>query len=299
MTVTGAPEQTIGTVMTEAGGSPRAIAEQLLATVDPAAWQLTGGDADFRVSVAGTSIAFDASAGTLGQAFEQLAFAVEARIAFERASAMLAAAPVAGPLPLWLVSGSTVLAAWLGWAGTGNALRKTLNLTGELGLAPVAGYLDRRARRELGRGGGRIRVRGGMAVAERIELSDRPRCVATIGDRALIRIEDHRLPDALITGLRPTAGSNTRRRLAEVVSHPFFPAADLRILDARQEGATAIFEIDHLWMPLEPVPDAARSILPRDADPAFPWRTTAGERRRLDGLIEEARHRVAAMRGPR
>jgi hypothetical protein len=104
--------------MTGPGGTPHAIVDQLLAAVDASAWRLSGSRTNFTVSIAGTNIVFDASAGALGQAFEQLAFAVEARIAFERASAMLAAVPTAGPLPLWLVSGSDVLARWLSWSGS-------------------------------------------------------------------------------------------------------------------------------------------------------------------------------------
>lgn len=278
----------------------RDLVDQLVAMADRRSWSIDGNDEAFCVRIAEAQIAFDRGCQDVELAFERLAEAIEATIAVERARGMVQAAAMAShPVPLWLVSGPTVLASWLHWAGTRNALRKVLNMTDAVGLAPVAGYLDRRARRELGQGGVRIRVRGGMAVAERIQLSDRPRCVATIGERAFIRIEDHRLPDTLIAGLQPGAASNARRKLAEVVSHPFFAAADLAIAGIVQEGAALVFEVYHHWTPLEPVPEAARSVLPPDADPVFPWRATAGERRRLEGLVEEARHRVAAMRGPR
>lgn len=100
---------------------------------------------------------------------------------------MLALAEAADePLPLWLVSGSDILAKWLFLAGTGNALRKVLTLSDTVGMAPVSGYLNRRARRDLGQGGAKIRVSGGMAVAEQIELSDAPRCTAILGERAIL-----------------------------------------------------------------------------------------------------------------
>ena len=278
----------------------RDLVDQMTALADRQSWTVEGSNDACRIMIADARIDLDARAANIAIAFEKLAEAIEAAIAVERALRMIEAAGMASrSIPLWLVSGSTVLADWLRWAGTGNALRKALRLTNAVGLSPVAGYLDRRARRELGQGGARIRVRGGMAVAERIELSDRPRCVATIGERALIRIEDHRLPDTLIAGLQRGAASNARRTLAEVVSHPFFVAADLIIAGVVQEGAALVFEVDHHLTPLEPVPEAAWSALPPDADPVFPWRATTGERRRLGGLVEEARHRVAATHGPR
>ena len=290
--VTGAPEQTNGAAMTGAGGSPRAIAERLLATVDPAAWQLTGKAAAFRIAITGTSIVFDASAASVGQAFEQLAFAVEARIAFERDHAMLAAAPTAGPLPLWLVSGSDVLARWLSWSGSGKALRKTLRLSDALGQAPVSGHLARRARRELGQRAARIRVRQGVAVAEAIELAERPVSVAVLGDRACIRIDVAAFPDTLLGALQQDSGRNAPRSLSEIVDHPFIAAADLKLAGVNHDGAAVVFEVESHQAPLAPVPKEAWAVLPRDADPAYPWRPTAREIREHDRLVEAGRRLV-------
>lgn len=278
--------------MKGAGSSSRAIAEQLLATVDPAAWQLSGGDAAFSISIAGTSIAFDANPTTLGQAFEQLAFAVEARIAFERASAMLAAAPTAGPLPLWLVSGSDVLARWLSWSGSGKALRKTLRLSDALGEAPVSGHLARRARRELGQHAARIRVRHGVAVAEAIELAERPVSVAVLGERACIRVKATALPEILLGALQQDSGRNALRSFSEIVDHPFIAAADLKLTGVRHDGAAIVFEVESRQAPLAPVPKEAWDVLPRDAGPAFPWRPTAREIREHDRLVEAGRRLV-------
>lgn len=278
--------------------SVRDLIAQILAPLDKGSWRIKEHDSALVVTIGEMWIAFDRADRDIALSFEKLADVVGATLAFRRAQQMIGATGVVSkPVPLWLVSGSGVLANWLHWAGASNALRKVLSLTANPGVAPVSGYLDRRARRELGQGGARVRVRGGLAVAERIELSDRPRCVAMLGERALIRIEDHRLPETMVAGLQEREGSNTRRRLAEVVSHPFFAAADLVVAGVTQDRSAVVFEVDHHWTPLEPVPAAALEAVPKDFDPAFPWRATASERRRLNGLVEEARHRLATRRG--
>ncbi len=277
----------------------RDLVDQMLRMIDRGSWSVEGGDQRIGVTIAGTCIDLAPAEPAVGLAFERLASAIEATIAVERAARMIEAVGAVGSLPLWLVSGSDVLAKWLVWASAGNALRKVLTLSDEVGMAPVAGYLDRRNRRELGQGGARIRVRGGMAIAERIELADRPRCVAVLGEKARIRIEQQHMPETLILGLQKDARANALRPLAEVVSHPFFASADLKITGVANEGAAVVFEIENQWAPLESVPAAAWKVLPVDADPVFPWRATIDERRRLDGLVEEARHRVAVTGGRR
>lgn len=278
-----------GISMTVPEVTPRAIANQLLAAVDASAWRLTGSASHFTVSIAGTDIIFDARVGTLGQSFEQLAFAVEARIAFERAAAMLAAVPAAGPLPLWLVSGSNVLARWLIWSGSAKPLRKVLRLDDMLGQAPVTGNLARRARRELGQCGAKIRVRQGIAVAEEIELADHPRSIAILGDTARVRIDAAALPETLLIAMRKKPQANALRSLSEIVDHPFIAAADLKIANARNDGAAVVFEVESHWAPLAPVPNQAWAVLPRDADPSFPWRPTPRETREHDRLVEAGR----------
>ncbi len=278
----------------------RHVIDQMLAMIDRRSWSLEGGEQRFAVTIAKTRIDFDTEAPSTGLALERLACAVEAAISAERARQMLALAEAANePLPLWLVSGSDILAKWLVWAGASNALRKVLTLSDAVGTAPISGYLNRRARRDLGQGGAKIRVRGGMAVAERIELSDAPRCTAILGEKAMIRIEQHRLPDTVITALQRDARSKTLRPLGGVVSHPFFTAADLGITGIANSGAAVVFEVESHWVPLVPVPATARAAIPADADPVFPWRATVGERRRLDELVEEARHRVTVARDHR
>lgn len=278
----------------------RDLVDRMLTMIDRGSWSAEGGDPRFGITIAQARIDFDTMTPTVGLAFERLAAAIEATIAAERARRMIEAAGVTlQPPPLWLVSGSDILAWWLVWARASNALRKVLVLTDQAGLTPVSGYLDRRARRELGQGGAKIRVRGGMAIAERIELSNQPRCTAILGQDAHFRIESHKLPDTLIGALQQDTGRNALRPLAEVVSHPFFTAADLRITGIANEGSAVVFEVESRWAPLEVVPDAALAVLPADADPVFLWRATASERRRLDGLVEEARHRVAATGDPR
>jgi|GEM_PF-6962928 len=273
----------------------RDLVDRMLTMIDRGSWFAEGGDLRFSISFAHARIDFDTMKPTVGLAFERLAVAIEATVTAQRARGMIEVAGVTSqPPPLWLVSGSDILAQWLVWARASNALRKVLALTDQVGLAPVSGDLDRRARRELGQGGAKIRVRGGMAIAERIELSDRPRCIANLSEKALFRIEGHQLPDTLIVGLHQDARVNALRPLAEVISHPFFTAADLRITGVANECSAVVFEVESRWAPLEAVPDAALALLPADADPVFPWRATVSERRRLDGLVEVVRHRVAA-----
>lgn len=272
-----------------AEGSPRAIAEQLLASIDRTAWQMTGTDTAFAVVLAGTSIAFEAGSAALGQAFERLAFAVEARIAFERTSAMLAAVPARVPLPLWLVSGSDILAHWLAWSGSSRALAKVLTLGDALGHAPVSADLTRRARRELNQGGARIRVRQGIAVAEEIELAEQPRTIAFLGEAALVRIDAATLPETLLAALEPRPLANAPRPLGEVIDHPFIRAADLRYDVVRNEDGAIVFDVASHQAPLAPVPSEAWSVLPRDADPVFPWRPTAREIRAHDRLVQAGR----------
>jgi hypothetical protein len=269
----------------------------MLATVEPAAWKLSGSAADFTVSIAGAEIVFDLSSPAFGDAFERLAFAVEARISFERASAMLPAATGAGPLPLWLVSGSDVLAKWLAWSGSTNALRKVLRLSDVPGQAPVCGDLARRARRELGQHAAKIRVRQGMAVAERIDLADRPLTIAELGDRARIRIDAMALPEALLIALQDDDRRNDRRSVAEIIDHPFIAATDLKLIGMGNDRGAVTFEVASHVAPLAPVPKEAWAVLPRDADPSFPWRPTPRERREHDRLVEAGRRLVGGASG--
>lgn len=272
-----------------AEGSPRAIAEQLLASIDRTSWQMTGTETAFAITLAATNIAFDAKSVEPGRAFERLAFAVEARIAFERASAMLAAVPSKGPLPLWLVSGSDVLAHWLAWSGSSRALARVLTLDDALGHAPFSADLTRRARRELKQGGARIRVRQGIAVAQEIELAEQPHTTAFLGETALIQIDAATLPETLLAALEPKPLANAHRPLGEVIDHPFVRAADLRYSAVRNEGGAIVFDVASHQTPLAPVPREAWSVLPFDADPVFPWRPTAREIRAHDRLVRAGR----------
>lgn len=224
-------------------------------------------------------------------AFEQLAKDIEGRIAFDRARDMVAAAPPPDDLwPLWLVSGSSILARWLTWSRNGKALQRELVLLKGAQAAPIAGILEKRSRRELGQGGVKIRVRFGQAVAESIELSDEPRAIAVLGQQAHIRIIGNALPETvLLAAQKHFPGRNDRDRLADLVSHPFLDAADVELIGIRNDGKDAIFEIATTWEPLEPIPAAARAVVPRDADPVSAWRATATEKGELDRLINLGR----------
>lgn len=278
----------------------RDLIDQMLSMLDRQSWSIDEGGDHLSVTLAGTRLEFDAGASTNTFVFEKLAEAIRWALAVQRARRMIEAAGMTSePVPLWMVSGSNILGGWLRYAGAGNAFRKALSLTDVTYLAPVTGDLDRRARRDLEQGGARIRVRGAMAVAERIELSNQPRCIAMLGERAFIRFEDYRLPNTVIAALQQHTGRNAGRPLSDVVGHPFFAAANLTITDVVQDETVLTFQVHHTFGPLEPVPEAAWKVLPRDPDPMFPWEANMGEQRRLIGLVAEARHRAAAMRGQR
>ncbi len=253
--------------------APRAIAEAMLALFGLENVAIIGGRQRFVVSIAGTTI--DVGDGA-AHPFERLASAIEARVAFERASAMVAAAAGTGT-PLWLVAGPVMLGDWLAWSGTDKALARKLTLTECLNAAPVAGEFARRARRGLGQMSIKIRVTAGQAVAERIELSHKVPAVAILGDRATIRIKRHDLPDALLLALEKDETSNDRWRVSEIVGHPFFSTNDFMVADVRNCDGDIVVELETSWRPLAPVPKAAWSVIPRDADPAFPWRPTNRE----------------------
>ncbi|MBN2972902.1 MULTISPECIES: hypothetical protein [Sphingomonas] len=253
--------------------APRALAEAMLANVDPASVTISGGGDQFAVTIAGLTIVFG---DALPHGFERLAAAIEARIAFERANAMIAAAGETG-VPLWLVSGSSVLARWLAWSRTDRALANALDLTDQAGAAPIVGRFARRARRDLGQMSVKIRVSAGQAVAEQIELSHRVRAFAVLGDKATIRLRRQHLPDTIVTALQKSSKSNDRWRAAEIVDHPFFAAHDFMVFEVRNDGDDAVLELETAWEPLRPIPKAAWAALPRGADPAFPWRPTSRE----------------------
>ncbi len=272
----------------------RDLVDQMLAMVEAKSYSIADNGLLLSVSLGGVEVVFDPAAATPGLAFEQLGSAIEARISLDRASRMVAACTKISELPLWLVSGSNVLAHWLKWSGASGLLRRSLKLSDRVGWAPVSGDLNRRARRELGQGAAKIRVRSGMAVAERIELSERPACIAMLGSQARILIGDLVLPETVIAALAADGRRNDYRRLAELVHHPFVASTDLEVISARNETRGVVFDLESHWMPLEPVPDNARIVVPRDADPTFPWRPTPREIRDLTRLVVLGSRQVGA-----
>lgn len=46
-------------------------------------------------------------------------------------------------------------------------------------------------------------------------------------------------------GLQESEGSNARRRLAEIASHPFFAAAEMNVVSITQDGSALVIEVDH------------------------------------------------------
>lgn len=262
---------------------------EMLRFVDPVASRIEHNANGFEVMIGDATMMFVESAGQIDQQLERLATMIERSIAYTRARAMLAAAGTAqGALPLWLVTGSSVLASWLGWSRTDTVFQRRLVFT-DGPDAPIIGTLDRRARQNLGQVGVKIRVRHGLAVADKIELPGRVRCLAALGKEATIRIEDNPLPETLIAALQDDPRRNDRRRIAEIVDHPFFAATDLRLAGIRNDANAVVIDVESRWEPLAPVPDRARAVVPPDADPVSPWRATTREVAELYRLVDAGR----------
>lgn len=281
--------------------SLRATAEAMLSMVAAHSFTIDSDRDRFSVTIGGTAIVLG---NERPYAFERLAAAIETRIAYERAAAMVAAAGESG-VPLWLVAGPGMLGSWLQWSRTASALARTLALTDRAGTAPVVGHFARRARHRLGQMGVRIRVCAGQAIAERIELSHRIPAVGVLGERATVRIARQHLPDTLHVALREDPSRNDRWRAGEIIGHPFFAAHDMMVEEVRQEESDVVVELETEWAPLAPVPKEAWTAVPRDADPRFPWRATQCEVTELyrlaargDRLIEKQRRAHGMVTAP-
>lgn len=262
----------------------------MLGVVRPASYRMHGGHGAFTVALAGTTIEFDDAATCVDRPLEQLANAIEGCVAFERVKAMLAAADAErGPLPLWLVTGSSVLAAWLAWSRSEAAFRRSLTLSDHVNAAPVTGIHDRPTRRALGQTAAKIRVRNGLAVAERIDLAGRLQSTAAFGRKATISIKGGPLPDTLTDTLAEDRLGKDRRRIGDVIDHPFFTSTDLKLAGAHNDGSAVMIDIESRWEPLAEVPQEAWHVLPRDADRTCPWRMTSREIAELYRLVDAKR----------
>lgn len=267
----------------------RDVVREMLRFARPAAARVDQRDRGFAVIVGKSEIAFGRGVEPVDLQLERLATKIEQVLAYDRAQAMLAAiGRTEGPLPLWLVTGSSVLASWLSWSRSESVFRRRLAFSDEPD-GPIVGTLDRRARQNLGQAAVKIRVRHGLAVADKIELPGRLRCVAALGKEATVRIEGNPLPDTLIAALSDDPRRNDRRRIGEIVDHPFFTASDLRLLDIRNDGNAVVIEVESQWGPLGRVPDAAWAVVPHDADPVSPWRATPREVAELYRLVDAGR----------
>lgn len=273
----------------------RDLVDRMLCIVDSAHYRVSGGRHVLDVAIGGGSIAFDPGAGSSDRPLEQLAVAVEACMMLDRSRSMLAAVDHTDDLlPLWLVTGSSVLAAWLSWSRNQAALRRRLAFSEKTADAPIMGYFERRARRDLGQGGIRIRVRNSLAVAEKIELAGRSRCIMTLGREARIRIEGNLLPETIISALQDDSLRNNRRKVAELVDHPFFISTDLQIAGIRNVVNAVEIDVKSDWGPLMPVPGAAWRAVPRGADLPCPWRATSREIAELYDLVDAGRGLAAS-----
>lgn len=262
--------------------------DQMLGMVNRAHSSSSRGGSGRMIAIAGTTVVLDQSSPAFEYQLERLASAIEATIAHQRAMAMLAAADaLTGPVPLWLVTGSSVLAQWLAWSRGEMALRRVLRLSDQTNIAPVAGTLHRTARVALGKFASKIRVANGVAVAERIklpgQLPGKRSGLMALGRKAeLIIPEDGEIPVTIAAGC-------IGRSLCTLYGHPFFTAADLVIIAARNEGRTLVLELAHKEGSLAPVPEAAKAIMPADHDRACPWRPTRREIDHLYGLVNRLR----------
>jgi hypothetical protein len=272
------------------------IVEQMLGMLEPEHYHILTKDR-FAVEVGNATITFDASAAAIETSLEQLATAIEAAVAHTRVQAMLAAVEaVAKPLPLWLITGSSVLASWLDWSGTTAAFRKRLSLCDHTDAGPIIGSFDRRTRRSLGQTAAKIRVRNSLAIAERVELPGSVRCIATLGQQARFRIEGMQLPETLVTSMGQSRSASRVRFVAEVCEHPFFSANGLKLAGCHNDRNAVIIEAENHWRPLRPIPGAARAAIPNDADETYPWRATDREIAELYQLVDHGRANIEISR---
>lgn len=275
------------------------IVEQMLGMLEPEQYHILTKDR-FAVEVGDETITFDASAASIETSLEQLGTTIEAAIAHTRAQAMLAAAEaVAKPLPLWLITGSSVLASWLDWSGTSAAFQKRLRLCDHADAGPIIGSFDRRTRQSVGQTAAKVRVRNSLAIAERVELPGPVRCTATLGQQARFRIENVKLPETLVTSLGQSRSASKVRLVAEVCEHPFFVASGLKLVGCSNDRNAVIIEAENHWRPLRPIPDAARAVIPSDADAAYPWRATRREIAELYQLVDHGRANIEISRRDR
>ena len=281
-------EQAGFTAMTSRRHRVATLVEAMLGLLDAHAPTLSPAHG-LTVRLGGATIAFQDGAV---HPFERLAAAIEARLAYERATAMCVAAGVTAT-PLWLVSGPDTLAKWLDWSKLAGKLAATLSLTDAAGAAPVAGRLIRRSRQDLGQMAARIRVFGGEAVAESVEFSHAVRAHGRFGRTSRITIARHRLPDTLLTALARDHGVNATRTASALVGHPFFQAHDFPA-ELHQTDDAVVIELGSASGPLAAIPPAARSAVPADADPAVPWRPTRGERASLYALARSGEALLAS-----
>lgn len=259
--------------MTRANESPRAIAEAMVAPLNPTSVEITGSRNSFTVHIGSHVLSFDSSRP---QTFEKLATLIEDRISFDRATAMIVASGEKD-VPLWLVAAPKMLCKWLIWSQATTAFADSLTLADERGGAPVVGDFFRRARLERGQGLARIRVRAGQAIAEHIELSRDPRTVAMLGDRTIVRVARNNLPDAVIVAATGPEGRRGEISLSQIVGHPFFDEHDPKIADIRNDGPDLVIQLENDWVLMAPLPEAARACAPANADPLYRWRATYSE----------------------
>lgn len=268
----------------------RDLVQQMLGMVQRDKYVLRERAGEMTVKIAGETILLAYPDRHAPMKLEQLAMALEGCIAFDRAGAMLRAAGAeADPIPLWLITGSSVLATWLQWSGNETMFRKRLALIDKYGMAPVFGSVERRARRELGHANVKIRVRCGLAVAEHIELPGKVPCAGQFGNQATVRIEGVQLPETMMTAIAAAADSRRPRRGFEVLDHPFFSDHELTITGVRIQDSATVIEIDHQWGPLQPVPQSALDALPVDFDAVHPFRPIASELKQLYAFVDAGR----------
>ena len=260
-----------------------ATIERMLGMVAGARYQASSGAYGWEVVIAGVTVTLDPADPSFEHRLERLASAIEATIAHERASAMLVAAGAEpGPVPLWLVTGSGVLARWLVWSRSEMAMRGVLRLSDQADIAPIVGRLDRTARVALAQTAVTIRVANGLAVSKRIELPGRRRCLMALGRTAELTVANGAMPETILAAL-------VGRSLSALGDHPFFAAADLVVTAARNDGQTLVVEVAHDQGPLAPVPEVALAVVPADANPACPWRPTEREVAELYALVDASR----------
>lgn len=201
---------------------------------------------------------------------------VARRLRAERAWAMLEAADVAfASVPTWMLSAHPFVAEWIGWASCLPMIVAAAQ--GTDGEPLYSGRVE--VRRAVGARA--TSLCGGVYMGTLtgvVALSERPACQYIDEPTPRIVIARSALPETVIGSISgPRDRSNRGPRLSDVIDHPLVTAYDPPITSLANADGTVEVALEPGHVTLAPVPVAAMSVVPTDADPGRPWELTPRE----------------------